>query len=169
MLGQENNIEKLLGICSFVIIIIVTSTYALSDNAKYMAMKLTYNKTYAVAERIINRIEENDGYYKGIHVMIAGIVDDSNFPTNSKIYEMATGGVTENEALWKSYKGSKITWEKFLNNYCGYNVQMCSDKTYKKITETEEFKNMKIFPEQNSVKVINGIMVVKLTNNPPRP
>ena len=46
-------------------------------------------------------------------------------------------------------------------------INLCTSDEYKKIILTQEFKDMKTFPDRNSVKVINGVMVVKFSNNPP--
>jgi hypothetical protein len=43
---------------------------------------------------------------------------------------------------------------------------MCSKDKYKEITSTQEFKEMGIFPESSSVKIIDEVMVIKFTNNP---
>ena len=37
------------------------------------------------------------------------------------------------------------------------------------IVNTDEFKQMPVFPEKNSVKIISGVMVVKFTDEPELP
>ena len=43
-------------------------------------------------------------------------------------------------------------------------MNLVSESECSEILETEEFKNMKFYPEQDSIKVINNTVVVKLSN-----
>ena len=53
-----------------------------------------------------------------------------------------------------------------MNTYTGVNINFCSDYEYYLIINSEEFKQMDIFPGENSVKMINDVMVVKFIDNP---
>ena len=41
-------------------------------------------------------------------------------------------------------------------------MELVSEEDSKEVLETEEYKNMKCYPKKDSIKVINGIVVVKL-------
>ena len=165
----KENAINLLKWVTITVTTILISTYIFSDNASYMAVKRSYNQTYSYAIRIIDRIETNEEYVEGMPLLFAGTINSENYSRSSKIYEMTNGFIFDNDVCWESYSGSRGTWEKFLTNYLGIKIKWCTKEEYKTIIATEEFKNMGIFPNEDSVKVINNIMVVKLTENPAMP
>lgn len=154
---------------SIFITICILWTYILSNNATYMAIKMTKNQLYSYSVRILDRIETNEEYIKDMPIMFAGDINKEQYPRDSIIYSMANGGTAKIDALWHDYNGSKQTWSKFFISNLGTNVKWCTNEQYKAIIQTDEFKKMGLYPATNSVKVINNIMVVKFTNNPPKP
>lgn len=53
--------------------------------------------------------------------------------------------------------------------FYGTNINFCEDYQYYTIINSEEFKQMGIFPAENSVKIINNVMVVKFCESPSVP
>ena len=41
-------------------------------------------------------------------------------------------------------------------------MKLVSEEESKEILETEEYKNMQCYPKKDSIKVVNGTVVVKL-------
>lgn len=144
-------------------------TYYIADNVSYSAMKLTYNQAYSTAIRIVDRMETAEGYKKEYPVLFGGIVGDYNYPRTSSLYNYSVGSIVLNPAFHGSYNGSVGTWVNFLKIYCGLDVVPCSADVYYRIVNSEEYKQMENFPGETSVKVINGIVVVKFTENPDLP
>ena len=56
-----------------------------------------------------------------------------------------------------------------MNVFCGMPIEFCKDYEYYLIVNSDEFKQMDIFPGENSVRIINDVMVVKFTENPALP
>ena len=71
--------------------------------------------------------------------------------------------------LHATYWGQEKTWKNFMNLYCGIPIEFCKDYEYYTIVNSEEFKKMDIFPGENSVKIIQDVMVIKFTENPQLP
>ena len=46
----------------------------------------------------------------------------------------------------------------------GVNIKTTSEKDNQEIIENEEFLNMKVYPSKESIKIIKGIVVVKLSD-----
>lgn len=57
---------------------LIVFTYYLADNASYIALKLNYNQAYSTAIRIMDRMEETEGYDPEKPIMIAGIIWDND-------------------------------------------------------------------------------------------
>lgn len=49
------------------------------------------------------------------------------------------------------------------------NIKVASGEEYKKCVSSEKFKEMHVFPAQDSVKIIDGVVVVKLSEEPGMP
>ena len=87
------NILKWLAIVSC---IYVMGTYYIATNTSYAALKLTYNQAYSTTMRVLDRAETTEGYFKGMPILLAGIVGNDNYPRNSNIYHYTVGSVV----LW---------------------------------------------------------------------
>ena len=46
----------------------------------------------------------------------------------------------------------------------GIKIKICTRDEYNKIVNSEEFKNMPIYPNNGSIKIINNIIVIKISD-----
>ena len=156
---------------SIISVFLVVFTYYLADNTSYMVLKLKYDQAINTTIRIMERIEEAENYSPDKPIMIAGIIEENNrlFLPAHKLNNYTLGDIFDNPVFHGSYSGMEGTWTKFINTYMGLNVQFCNVTSYNDIVDSEYFKEMNVFPEENSVKMVYGVMVVKLSNDPVRP
>ena len=150
-------------------LLVIVMTYYLATNASYTTLKLTYDQTYATVLRMIDRIEQTEGYRPEQRIMINGIVEAGKdyryFRTNNiREYSFATL-FRDCPVFHGTYSGMNGTWEKYLNNYMGMKINFCRVEEYVEIVNTEEYKALNVFPEDNSIKIINDIIVVKMREN----
>lgn len=146
---------------------IISFTYFLAANATYTGVRMKYNQAYTTAVRIVDRIENCEGYTPDKQWLICGILDDSNTSQVSEIYFLTLGGFVNGPIFHGNYWGMIQTWRSFMQVYMGIQPNFCSVEDYFKICGTKYFKDMPVFPAQGSVAEIDGVMVVKLTNNVP--
>ena len=50
----------------------------------------------------------------------------------------------------------------FYKNYMGINISMCSQDEKNNILDSNEFKEMQTYPNDNSIKIINNCVVIKI-------
>lgn len=150
---------------------LVVFTYYLADNVSYTALKLTYNQSYATTIRIMDRIEQTEGYSPEKPIMVAGIIDHNGpqFYRSSDIYLYTLGTIFDLPTFHGTYSGMEGTWKKFFGNFLGMRINFTNEITYRDVINSDEFKEMEIFPALNSCREIYGTMVVKLTDTPPMP
>lgn len=142
-------------------------TYYLADNTSYAALKLTYNQAYSSTMRVMDRIETTPGYVNGMPILFGGIIGNNNYPRRSSLYAYTIGGIVNNTAFHGPYGSAMGTWDKFLKIFYGIDVPMCTPEEYYKIVTGDEYKNnMDCFPAATSVKIMDGIVVVKLDEEP---
>lgn len=147
----------------------ISLTYYLADNTSYTAMNLTYNQSIMTTERILYRIESLEGYNKDMPVAFAGIIDLENFPRSSNLYDYTLGFGVNNTVFHGTYSGQIWTWKRFLELFFGIELPFPSEIGYMNVVNSDEFKEMGIFPDKDSVKIIQDIVVVKLKENPAMP
>ena len=80
----------------------------------------------------------------------------------ASLMKYGNGFLANSCETWESYDGI-LSNVNFYKRYFGMELTMCSREEYENIIETEEFKNMPVFPNDNSIKIINNIVVVKLS------
>jgi hypothetical protein len=149
--------------------IFIMGTYYLADHTSYAALKLTYNQAYSTTIRIMDRIENTAGYTKDMPILFGGIVGNNNYPRTSNLYGYTIGSVVNNVAFHGTYGGQLGTWQSFLQIFLGLDVVLCSDNVYYDIVNGSVYEEMEVFPAQNSIKIMDGIVIVKLSEDPPLP
>lgn len=167
--ADTNALSNLLNIFIYIITLIILYTYIVMTGQTYSAYEKTYDQAYSTAIRVVNKIENTEGYYDGIKILFAGGLNNQYINHDNVIYTMANGNYALYNVFFDSYGGYTYLWQVFIEKYIGVKVNICSDDEYKEIISTSEFDEMDTFPNQNSIKIIDGIMVVKMVNNPPSP
>lgn len=69
-------------------------------------------------------------------------------------------GVDSNSQI--TYQG---TYKRYFKNILQYDINVCSDLETETLKENETVKEMPVFPEKGSVKLVDGIIVVKFSND----
>lgn len=141
-------------LAAFVIVI----AYAVTDNIGYTNLQRKYEKTYAYALRLLDRIEQTDGYYQGVPVAIMGVIGDDEFPP-SEITEPATSemiGLTGDYLIYTA-----DNYEAFIKYYMGATLNFVSEEKEAEIYYSDEYIAMESFPGDTSVQMIDGIICVK--------
>ena len=66
------------------------------------------------------------------------------------------------------YQGEANSTKKtvsFFNSILGADVKAATAAEIENIKQTQEYKNMAVYPAKDSIKVIDGVMVVNFCNN----
>ncbi len=130
-------------------------------NQAYMKKELEKNSTLILAARIIDRIESTPGYVPGeTRVAFAGRLDD-NEPLD--VPRSALADFQNQTGLWHAHSAT-YNLGRYLTDYLQYPFVW---DTQTNVTRTDLAKAMPIFPAPGSVRMIDGVVVVKLSE--PRP
>ena len=128
----------------------------INANIAYNSMNLSYEKSYAVCSNILDRIENLEEYPEISKVAMIGRYHANSGGIDSMAPTIM--GVNQDTFLWGDYHYVSM-W-----NYCfGRSFALTSGAEKEEITATEEYQNMPVYPAKDSVKVINGTIVVKLS------
>ena len=159
--------KKVFSILTIFLFIFIIRGYIIQDSATYQTLEHTYQKTYQVASDIRGRINKL-GYQK--QVMIVGNLDQNKYYNKQDSTELNnissyTYGFVSNYSLfWDEYSNMKNGWSRFMKGEVGTSITFVDIDTYQKILETKEYKDMEVYPDKDSIQLIDNVIVVKLAN-----
>lgn len=141
-------------ICAFIMIL----HYGVTDNIAYSNLEKKYEKTYAYCLRLADRMEQTEGYHTGMPVAMIGVQNKENLPETDM-----TGAVTGNMigmgGDYLLYTGRN--YQAFMRHYLGVTINLVSDEEMVRIYESKEYQALNSFPEEDSMKVVEGILYIK--------
>ena len=132
-------------------------SYTFVGESTYIALKKNYNQIHSQLVRVIDRIENNKDYTPNMKIKIIGGKD---YKTYIPIYEFAS--LNRRVGFFGDVGNIPLT---YLKEEFGIKNEFATDEEMEEIYNTEEYKKMKEFPDEESVKVINNVLVVKLENS----
>ena len=148
---------------------LIVWSYILSNNATYLAVQTTTRQTQSIMQDIYMRVQGLDGYVPNQKIIFAGIIDESLYKRDARIYKMADGVWANMDSFWRTYDGARADWLNLYFDLMGIKQNMGTEEEYLRVISSENFKNMPVYPHRDSVSIIDGIICVKLTNEPPLP
>lgn len=135
--------------------------YSVTDNIAYSNLQKRYEKTYAYCVRLLDRIEQTEGYYQGIPIAMIGVVGDEQFPVTDITLSVTANMIGMNgDSLL--YRGRN--YQLFMRHYLGATLNILPEEAMPTIYESEEYIAMDSFPGPDSIRVIDGIMYIKTEN-----
>ncbi len=156
--------KYIVAFCSLIII----WNYIWQDNASYLAIKSMQNQAESTVTRIVTQIEELDEYTPNMPVLFLGGLENNSYLSREntsieakKIFDRSWGFISKKSTI---FWGNLDSRRKMLYEHIGVNLNLVSEWECQEIFKTEEYKNMKYYPEKDSIKIINNTVVVKLSD-----
>lgn len=135
--------------------------YGVTDNIGYSNLQKKYEKTYAYCLRLLDRIEQTEGYYQGIPIAMIGVVGDEEFPETDLTCSVTSGMIGLNGDMLL-YTGEN--YRLFIQNYLGATLNILPPAAMSEMYYDAEYVSMDSFPGENSIRIIDGIMYIKTEN-----
>lgn len=146
--------KKLMIVC----IVIVVFDGCIYSNSVYVYRNLVYQNTNLVMNRVVDRIEQVDEYIPGeTPVLFIGKISNSLIAPSYD--EFDKNGVGLDGVTSVTYYG---TYQQYFNNVMRYPICVYKDRN-KEIASREEVSSMSAFPKSNCCRMVDGILVVKLS------
>lgn len=159
--GSGRPVGALAEWAAFAAVSVLIFCYGLTDNIAYSNLQKRYEKTYAYCLRLLDRIEQTQGYYPGIPIAMVGVVGDEQFPVTDITLSVTDGmiGMSGDVLL---YTGRN--YEAFIKNYLGATLNILPAEAMAKMYYSEEYVAMDSFPGKDSIRIIDGVMYIKTEN-----
>ena len=171
ILEHQNKLKTFNYIYNIIILLLIIISYQnyITTNKYYYKLETLYTYTEQFNNRLLTRIENTKGYNYNMPVMFIGN-DNSSFLKTLYNYPNTNDTLTYDQALWGgiyigyadlySFNNDKKIF-KLLENQFGVSLIRANEEERKKVLNTKEYNKMNTYPEYESIKIIDGILVVK--------
>ena len=141
--------------------VVLAFNYGVTDQIAYSNLEKKYEKTYAYCIRLLDRIEQTEGYYQGIPIAMIGVVGDEPYPVTDLTEEVTAGmiGIGGDSLL---YTGAN--YQAFIQHYLGATLNILPPEAMAEMYYSEPYREMESFPGADSIRIIDGIMYIKTEN-----
>ena len=139
-------------------------SYALQSNADAGVMQACQNQTASLATRIAGVLDANPDVQAGAKVLIAGKPEAGNFPNTSDSYVHASSYAKWGMVWDNHYQNNMRSWDVIMKQFAGQSFNYCSFDECAKVIRSNEFANMSLYPANDSVTTIDGVVVVKISD-----
>ena len=139
-------------------------SYALQSNADAEVMQACQSQTASLATRIAGVLDANPDVQAGAKVLIAGKPEAGNFPNTSDSYVHASS-YAKWGMVWDNHcQNNMRSWDVIMKQFAGQSFNYCSFDECAKVICSSEFANMSLYPANDSVATIDGVVVVKISD-----
>lgn len=132
-------------------------------NTNYQSLQARDIKSTAMAISMYTRLSENEDWSSDVPIMVVGSMD-TIYPDNNWYYANTLKGWQPQLNEFVPYSGMPQNWVVLINRIYGTYFSAIDYRweNYDKVLTSGEYKNMDIWPAKDSMKMIDGVMVVKL-------
>jgi len=173
-------IEKVLSWGGYAGILGIVFVLCLYVFAFQHCLKLNLNKSISVGNEIVNTIEESslknqqlevvdeenqeEENASKIRIMIGGCMERGNYPFQDKeLFEIVKGSVAYQTMFWDSGMQSEC-WAGFIKANLGRDYDYVDASEHNKLLERSEYKEMTVYPDEGSVRYIDDVLIIKLSD-----
>lgn len=139
-------------------------SYVLQSNADAEVMQACQNQTASLATRIAGVLDANPDVQAGAKVLIAGKPEAGNFPNTSDSYVHASSYAKWGMVWDNHYQNNMRSWDVIMKQFAGQGFNYCSFDECAKVIRSSEFASMPLYPANDSVATIDGVVVVKISD-----
>lgn len=144
----------------FILSLAIVYYFVMISNISYQKMHMAYEKSYGVAVRLTDRIEQLPGADSCSKIAVIGCLPGSE--AFSYTFPPDITGITDSYIIRKQdTMMHENVLQAMLRDYCEISYEDTTEEEIQKIYSTEEFNKMSCWPEDNSVSVIGDILVIK--------
>lgn len=168
MLGMVENIYvgSISQWISYALVFVLIASFTITDNATGICYKLAYDATYTQATMMLEKVYDLEDYDQfKTPIVLGGIIHyDYTYARFPMLFQYAKVG--PGPIFYPDGTGATEGRFNYFSDFLGVNPGYVSFNEYHAIVTSKEFKEMPVWPETGSVKMINGYAVIKTEENP---
>lgn len=144
---------------SEVIALLFLVTYIWYGNGCYMSLEYTKNHDISYFQTMVTQIKSVEGYEDTLPVAFIGNNIEDTTNNQGGLMGPVFGIHGKAESNVNSFSRSHI-----IVQYLGFAPYVCGYEENKALMELEEVKNMPSYPDDGSIQIVNGKIVVKFSD-----
>ncbi len=148
---------------SIILVCVFLSEMALDGQAY---QRYNMKKMESVGNALAEKIAQVTADQPIESVCIVGCMENGNYPDAYLHLKKSIQWLTSSKGmLWGNYVNAIDGWRCYLRDYHGITINPCFDENkYSEILQTDEYSNMSLFPGEKGTAVIDGVLVIKLSD-----
>lgn len=134
---------------------------AIICNQAYHRMEAMTETTGALLNRMVARMEQVDGWHKDMPVYFVNCraLVNLNYEVEIPQYEAITN--MPGTFLRSSYSEEAVV--KYMETYLHFPIQEATEEERARVEKNPAFEGMKAYPDASAIQVIDGVLVVKIS------
>jgi len=163
--------SRAINLCRWAVLcmaLITSANYMRDSGLYYFQLHVYYERTFAFYNRVLTRIETVDGLERNMVIApIGNLAIPITFQPSARQFDP----IINDQGLWGQFVGVSqdhhYKMVMFISHYLGVQFRLASVEQTGLIRESQEFRDMPVWPHMDSVAIIDGILVLKLNYDPP--
>lgn len=132
---------------------------AVDQQAMYEGRQATKELSDLIAQTLVS-----EGYYDNeIPVMLVGNASSNPLFRTHKLYHKANPYARVGLFMAETAGTIRFSWNAAFRDYTPIWLNLCDDKTYQELLETEEIAEMPTFPQEGSIRKMDDVLVIKVS------
>lgn len=153
---------KVAYLLTFAAVCCLAWSYALQSNCDSAVQYKLNNQARTVAARIAGDIQSFDEYEDTTKVAVIGVPTDGSYEMPDEASFVSP--YARWSLFWRTYDGNEGCWNQLLKIQCGVTFNFVSGDEAKELATTSEFQSMTSYPDDDAIRMINGVLVVKVSD-----
>lgn len=150
---------KAAGIAGAVCVCALLVCFLQTNNLLYTASAQAHRATQSYLTRMMARVEDCDGYTPGMEVVIIGTIPDAQMHSAIESYAQVSHYSVPIHQVAPLNKHLYY----YLNDWLSIPIKEPSQEAMAAVAGSDAFAAMPLYPQQGSVQVLDGRLVVKLS------
>ncbi len=145
-------------VAAIVAVCIILCQNIIYSNGAYTVQKILYDRTVSIMTRVLEDVEEEEGYVVGETevVVIGGIYDKDSTVLELTSKYSALGGFKKTSVSYRRTFGS-------MAKLLGSELNLADDSVREEYQQMEEVQEMPAYPQDGYCRMVDGKLVVKLS------
>lgn len=157
-----NTMTKVYSWTAVIILSLTIFNFALISNISYFNMNLKFEKSYALANRVLDRIEQLEDVDTTNKIAVLGkphrYIESDSYHTFTQKTPIMTGVIGES-LVFDSKRFSNL-----FNHYMGVKLKSVNREEQEKLKNNNSVKEMPVWPASDSVTIIDDVIVIKFAD-----
>ena len=156
-------------IAALILCLLLIRQWYFTTNQSYEYMRYTDANTYAAGVMLTDDIRQADGYDESVLIALVGGEAPDTFQYNTSDFVSVHGQLMNGYTGFRNPIVDHERLKALLRNWVGVSFPYADDETAQKLSGLSEVAAMPIYPAQGSIAMVDGFLVVKLSETASTP